>query len=75
MSKHAMKQVRYQQPGGSPPFSRPDQAGPSQALTPDSVAARAYELWRQRGSPEGSPEEDWFRAEGELRQDTTANRS
>jgi hypothetical protein len=23
----------------------------------------AYKLWRDRGSIEGSPEEDWFRAE------------
>jgi hypothetical protein len=23
----------------------------------------AYELWRQRGSPPGTPQEDWFRAE------------
>jgi hypothetical protein len=27
----------------------------------------AYQLWQQRGSPIGSPAEDWFRAEAELR--------
>jgi hypothetical protein len=27
----------------------------------------AYELWQERGSPKGSPEEDWFRAAQELR--------
>ena len=27
------------------------------------VSALAHELWRGRGCPEGSPEEDWFRAE------------
>ena len=31
------------------------------------IAARAYELWQERGSPEGSPEEDWFRAAQQLR--------
>ncbi|HEX7359553.1 MAG TPA: DUF2934 domain-containing protein [Bryobacteraceae bacterium] len=32
----------------------------------DSIAARAYERWRQRGFPEGSAEEDWLEAEREL---------
>ena len=27
------------------------------------MAKLAYELWLQRGSPEGSPEEDWYQAE------------
>lgn len=37
-------------------------------MTPDrgSIAARAYERWKQRGFPEGSSEEDWFHAEREL---------
>ena len=26
------------------------------------IAQLAYELWMERGQPEGSPEEDWFRA-------------
>ena len=30
------------------------------------IAALAYELWQERGCPEGSPEIDWFRAEHEL---------
>ena len=34
------------------------------------IAARAYELWVERGSPIGSPDEDWFRAEQELRDGT-----
>ena len=33
----------------------------------NEIAARAYEIWRSRGCPEGSPEEDWFRAAEELR--------
>jgi hypothetical protein len=33
----------------------------------EQVAALAYALWQERGCPEGSPEEDWFRAEKELR--------
>jgi hypothetical protein len=33
----------------------------------DETAALALKLWRARGCPEGSPEEDWFRAVAELR--------
>jgi hypothetical protein len=31
------------------------------------IAALAYEFWEARGCPEGSPEEDWYRAAEELR--------
>jgi hypothetical protein len=31
------------------------------------VEDMAYQLWQQRGCPEGSPEEDWFAAEQMLR--------
>ncbi len=31
------------------------------------IAALAYEFWMQRGCPIGSPEEDWFRAEEQIR--------
>ncbi len=33
----------------------------------DDIAALAHELWQARGCPDGSPEEDWFRAAEELR--------
>jgi hypothetical protein len=33
----------------------------------DDIAALAHELWRARGCPDGSPQEDWFRAAEELR--------
>ena len=32
----------------------------------DEVAALAYRLWLERGSPFGSDQEDWFRAEEQL---------
>jgi hypothetical protein len=32
------------------------------------VAALAYAHWEARGCPDGSPEEDWYCAENELRQ-------
>jgi hypothetical protein len=33
----------------------------------ERVRLLAYSLWQQRGCPIGSPEDDWFRAESELR--------
>jgi hypothetical protein len=33
----------------------------------EQITALAYALWQERGCPEGSPEEDWFRPEKELR--------
>jgi hypothetical protein len=32
----------------------------------EQVASRAYQFWEERGQPWGTPEIDWFRAEGEL---------
>ena len=31
------------------------------------TAALAYQLWQQRGSPEGTADEDWFHATTQLR--------
>lgn len=31
------------------------------------IASLAYQLWIERGSPYGSPDEDWFRAEEALK--------
>ena len=33
----------------------------------DDIARRAYSCWHERGCPPGSPDEDWHRAERELR--------
>jgi hypothetical protein len=33
----------------------------------EEIALRAYQLWEARGCPIGSPEEDWLRAEEEIR--------
>ena len=32
----------------------------------EKIARLAYQYWQERGSPDGSPEEDWLRAEREL---------
>jgi hypothetical protein len=37
-----------------------------QRVEQQEIAVLAYEFWQARGCPNGSPEEDWFRAEQEL---------
>ncbi len=37
-------------------------------LSNDEIAAHAYHCWLERGSPSGSSDEDWHRAERELRE-------
>ena len=37
----------------------------------EEIALLAYSYWQARGCPNGSPEEDWFRAEDELREQTS----
>lgn len=37
------------------------------ALDPQAIALLAYYYWEARGCPHDSPDEDWFRAEAELR--------
>ena len=37
------------------------------ALDQEAIALLAYSYWEERGCPNDSPDEDWFRAEAELR--------
>jgi hypothetical protein len=60
---------------------------PKQSIRPDgnpreinqdaesAIAKLAYQLWLQRGSPDGSPEEDWHRAESLLRSEASVRGS
>jgi len=43
------------------------EADPAEASFREQVALLAYQLWQQRGCPEGSPDEDWFLAENALK--------
>ena len=36
----------------------------------EQIAKLAYQLWEQRGRPEGSPDEDWLRAEEQFLRST-----
>lgn len=44
-------------------IQEPPEVTPNEA----EIAHLAYSLWEARGFQNGSPEEDWFRAEEELR--------
>jgi hypothetical protein len=57
MSAHATQQVPARE--DSAPTVEP-------RATHEDIAALAYALWQERGCPEGSPEEDWLKAEQEL---------
>jgi hypothetical protein len=47
---------------------RTEHAGnPAHTANEQEIAAMAYKLWQGRGCPEGSSEEDWFRAAQVLR--------
>jgi hypothetical protein len=48
------------------PAPQADLSDPSEGLSYEQIAARAYECWRRRGQPHGSPEVDWDRARQEL---------
>jgi hypothetical protein len=39
----------------------------SELVTREDIARLAYAFWEERGGQGGSPDEDWFRAENELR--------
>jgi hypothetical protein len=58
---------------GQIPTLRLDEATVS--FSREEIAARAYRCWLERGSPEGSPEEDWQRAEEELRAEQQSGRA
>jgi hypothetical protein len=58
--------------GASVAVAEPDH---SSNLDQDEVARLAYSYWLARGCPEGSPEEDWLRAEQEVQGGTCTDNS
>ena len=48
------------------PDSTADESARFEPENQQEIATLAYEFWQTRGCPDGSPEEDWFRAEREL---------
>lgn len=47
--------------------SEPESKPPAPRPSHDEIARLAYSYWQSRGGKGGSPEEDWLRAEAELR--------
>jgi hypothetical protein len=54
------QKAEAQKPQETPPSS-------SQEFSHERCSELAYSLWRQRGCPEGSADEDWLEAERQLR--------
>ena len=46
--------------------NRGDSDSKETVISHSDIAALAYQLWQDRGSPIGSPEEDWYNAEQQL---------
>ena len=46
---------------------------PEATVDAETVEAMAYQFWLQRGCPIGSDQEDWYRAEAELKEKNPAN--
>ena len=44
----------------------------AQVQQQQDIANLAYALWQQRGSPQGSPEQDWIEAEQKLRNEQSS---
>ncbi|HEX5000016.1 MAG TPA: DUF2934 domain-containing protein [Terriglobia bacterium] len=51
---------------GAPNGSAALHHGASGPAPYEEVAYRAYMLWEHRGRPDGSPDEDWYRAQEEI---------
>ena len=64
----AMAKKRFDTKQEEAPAAAPQTSGDSTAAAPDRerIAARAYELYLQRGGEPGRAEDDWFTAEREL---------
>lgn len=48
------------------PEPAPETAASGSAAERQLIARLAYQYWQERGCPDGSPEEDWLRAERDL---------
>ena len=52
---------------GAPSLTAAPEATAASSTVEERIRARAYELYLQRGGIGGSPEEDWLRAQEEIR--------
>ena len=68
--RHARK--RYAETDPTVAVRPTDDSGRETPLRNEDIARLAYSYWQARGSKDGSAEEDWLRAERELRQRATS---
>ncbi len=66
------KPATTRRPGRSAAVAAAATAPATAAPTPEQIARLAYSYWEARGCQGGSPEEDWLRAEQELRAQVSA---
>ncbi len=63
--------TKTQEAGATPkkrkPAAKKQTPDAAAAPTREDIARLAEKYWAERGWPEGSPEQDWLRAEQELR--------
>jgi DUF2934 family protein len=57
---------------GTSALARTGDVATAPPLEHKKIARLAYSYWEARGRPDGSPEQDWFRAEEELRRRKSA---
>jgi hypothetical protein len=62
-------QVTLREAPRSKPIKAPESTVVSENQTPstEDIARLAYALWEARGGNGGTPEDDWYRAEQEIR--------
>ncbi len=66
----SMKRTKV--PGSTKQEARTTTASTGETVQPyESVAKRAYEIWRESGCVHGNDQAHWFRAEQELRSHKT----
>lgn len=61
------KQVEDDDLAGVAPETPPEAAEGSGHPNPRDITGLAHQHWEERGRPLGTPEEDWFRAENEIK--------
>ena len=63
----ASKSVPENPTAGKEKSAHADTVAVNRELVHEEIARLAYALWEARGCQDGNPEEDWLRAEEELR--------
>ena len=66
------EQVRTARESGHRSDDATDPGIEHRTLDQEAIARLAYFYWEERGRPNDSPDEDWFRAEAELRNQRAA---